>query len=66
MVLYIQQLIIIKEMELLKKKGIISLLLVFIMIMIGCGNKAPKNIDEEIYKKSVEESPRTLVTSVMS
>lgn len=41
-------------MELLKKNGIISLLLIFIMTMIGCGNKAPKNIDEEIYNKSVE------------
>lgn len=41
-------------MELLKKNGIISLLFIFIMTMIGCGNKAPKNIDGEIYKKSVE------------
>lgn len=38
----------------MKKNGIISLLFIFIMTMIGCGNKAPKNIDEEIYKKSVE------------
>lgn len=41
------------------KKGIVFLLFVFIMSFIGCGNSVttsniPKDIDAEIYKKSVE------------
>lgn len=41
-------------MALLKKKGIIGLLFIFIMSVIGCGNNTPKDIDDAIYKKSVE------------
>ena len=41
-------------MALLKKKGIIGLLFIFIMSAIGCGNNTPKDIDGAIYKKSVE------------
>ena len=41
-------------MALLKKKGIIGLLFIFIISAIGCGNNTPKDIDDAIYKKSVE------------